>query len=326
MAKNPLSPEELFSHIEDSPDFHVPKALTFWKAKDDPTDGHILLPQPFATKALDEEGNVVTDPHTHGPVYETVWQPVTGSPVIDKSILPLDFVFTRYMAVELIVAVVIVALFSWLARQISDGSAPKGRLANLLESFLVFMRDQVVYNAIGRKDGDRFLPLIWSIFFFVLGCNLSGMIPWMGSPTGVLAVTGAMALVTFGAVLYSGVKENGLIGFAKAQVPHMEIPGWMAVVLFPMIWLIEVLGLLIKHFVLAIRLLANMMAGHLILAVIVGFIGATASMAVVWWGVMPVSVLGATAISVLELFVAFLQAYIFAFLSALFIGAAVHPH
>ncbi|MEM6798869.1 MAG: F0F1 ATP synthase subunit A, partial [Planctomycetota bacterium] len=92
-----------------------------------------------------------------------------------------------------------------------------------------------------------------------------------------------------------------------------------------LIFVIEVLGLFIKHLVLAIRLLANMLAGHVVLAVLLGFIGATASMTI-WWGVAPVSVLAATALSLLELLVAFLQAYIFTFLSALFIGAAVHPH
>ena len=93
-----------------------------------------------------------------------------------------------------------------------------------------------------------------------------------------------------------------------------------------MIFVIEILGLFIKHTVLAVRLLANMMAGHLVLAVIMAFIAAAATNALVWYGVAPVSVLGATALSMLELFVAFLQAYIFTFLSALFIGMAVHPH
>ena len=95
----------------------------------------------------------------------------------------------------------------------------------------------------------------------------------------------------------------------------------MVLLIFP----IEVFGLLIKHFVLAIRLLANMMGGHMVLAVMMSFIVATAGH-VVFWGVMPVSVLGATALCLLELFVGFLQAYIFTFLSALFIGMAVHPH
>jgi F-type H+-transporting ATPase subunit a len=99
----------------------------------------------------------------------------------------------------------------------------------------------------------------------------------------------------------------------------------MAIPLKPMIFGIEVLGLLIKHFVLAIRLLANMMAGHVVLAVLIAFIGASAG-TLAFYGIVPASVLGAVAISLLELLVAFLQAYIFAFLSGLFIGMAVHPH
>jgi F-type H+-transporting ATPase subunit a len=105
----------------------------------------------------------------------------------------------------------------------------------------------------------------------------------------------------------------------------MDLPLPLAIMLLPMIFAIEVLGLFIKHFVLAMRLLANMMGGHVVLAVILAFIAASAQ-SLWWWGVMPASVLGATALSMLELFVAFLQAYIFTFLSALFIGMAVHPH
>ena len=92
-----------------------------------------------------------------------------------------------------------------------------------------------------------------------------------------------------------------------------------------MIFAIEVLGLLIKHFVLSVRLLANMMAGHLVLAVLITFIAASAH-SLAFYLVMPASLLGATALSMLELFVAFLQAYIFTFLTSLFIGMAIHPH
>jgi F-type H+-transporting ATPase subunit a len=105
----------------------------------------------------------------------------------------------------------------------------------------------------------------------------------------------------------------------------MDLPLLQAVILKPFIFFIEVLGLCIKHFVLAMRLLANMLAGHMVLAVILAFIVASAS-SLLWYAVAPASVLGAVALSLLELFVAFLQAYIFTFLSALFIGMAVHPH
>ena len=190
---------------------------------------------------------------------------------------------------------------------------------------LLFIRDEVARPAIGKHDADRFLPYLWTIFFFVLTCNLLGMIPWLGSPTGALATTGALALLTFGTVVAGGSQKMGIVGFWKNQVPHMDLPGPLAIVLLPMIFLIEVLGLFIKHFVLAVRLLANMMAGHLVLAVIVAFIAAAWHHPAIW-GVAPASILGSVALSLLELFVAFLQAYIFTFLSALFIGMAVHPH
>ncbi len=119
----------------------------------------------------------------------------------------------------------------------------------------------------------------------------------------------------------------GVGGFFKSIVPHMELPKAVAILLIPMIFVIELAGLLIRHVVLAVRLLANMFAGHLVLAVLLGFIAAAANgVLFAWLGITTVSVLGSAALTLLELFVAFLQAYIFTFLSALFIGMAVHPH
>ena len=134
-----------------------------------------------------------------------------------------------------------------------------------------------------------------------------------------------MRIVFTEAAIVSGLA--GIIGYWLGLVPHMELPLVLALFLKPMILAIEVMGLCIKHSVLAVRLLANMFAGHLVLAVLIAFIGATAeSFIVLWAGVTFASVCGAAALSLLELFVAFLQAYIFAFLSALFIGMAVHQH
>lgn len=317
-SKGPLHPDTLFSHAQDATYFHLPRVF----APED--NGHLYLPQPLAEPVTDGEGNVVTD-HHHHTVYQALWKPSTGISVIDNSVKPLDLVFTKFIAIELLVAIIMIALFGWLGTRIKGGNAPKGKLTNTLEAMLLFIRDEVAEPAIGKHDVNRFMPLLWTMFFFVLGCNLFGMVPWMGSPTGSLAVTGVMALITFGAVLAAGIKEMGFFGFFKAQVPHMDLPGPIAVVLIPLIFVIEIFGLLVKHFVLAVRLLANMLAGHVVLAVIIGFIGATASLNI-WYGVAPVSVVGAVILSCLELFVAFLQAYIFVFLSALFIGAAVHPH
>ncbi len=234
---------------------------------------------------------------------------------------------TKFMVLELAAAALMIVIFVPLAWRISKGGAPKGRFWNLFEAMLLFIRDEVARPTIGKKDADRFLPFIWNAFFFVLFCNLAGMIPWAGSPTGALAVTGVLAATTLLVGLVAGMIRFGIVGYWTGLVPHMELPLVLAVFLKPMILVIEVLGLCIKHSVLAVRLLANMFAGHLVLAVLIAFIGATAeSFIVLWLGVTFASVLGAAALSLLELFVAFLQAYIFAFLSALFIGMAVHQH
>jgi F-type H+-transporting ATPase subunit a len=229
------------------------------------------------------------------------------------------------MLLELVAAVLMVVIFVPLARRIATGGPPKGLLWNFFEAMLVFIRDEVARPAIGAKDAHRFLPYIWTIFFFVLFCNLLGLAPWMGSPTGALGCTGALAIVAFVICVGAGVKRYGPLGYILGQVPQMDLPLPIAIVVKPMILAIELVGLVIKHFVLAVRLLANMFAGHLVLAVIISFIGASAGMGI-WWGVMPASVFGAVALNLLELFVAFLQAYIFAFLSAIFIGMAIHQH
>lgn len=288
----------LFGHVQDSRYFEVPRVVA--------QDGKLVLPQPLEQS-------------------EPLWRLQTGIPTIDNLVQPLELAATKFMVLEVLVAVVLCLLFVPLAWRMAGGHAPRGKMWNLLEAMIVFTRDQVARPAIGRHDADRFLPFLLTMFFFVLGCNLLGMLPWLGTPTAAWGTTATLAIVSFATVIGSGMKKLGIVGYWKAQVPPMELPGVMALFLVPMIFAIEILGLVIKHFVLSVRLLANMLAGHLVLAVIIAFIAAAWSSAAVW-GVAPASILGATALSLLELFVAFLQAYIFVFLSALFIGMAVHPH
>lgn len=268
--------------------------------------GHITIPQPFEGKP---------------PIWEANFQ----NPLLNDIFGNLDLQITKFMLIEVLVAVLVVTFFVGLATRIRMGGIPRGTFWNMLEAMYLFIRDRVARPAIGEHDGDKFLPFLLTLFFFILGCNLTGMIPWLGAPTGVMATTAALAFCTFVVVVGSGMMRLGPIGFLKAQVPHMDLPLPLALILKPAIFLLEVAGLLIKHAVLAIRLLANMMAGHVVLAVLVAFIAATGG-TLLFAGVMPVSVLGAVAFSLLELFVAFLQAYVFVFLAALFIGAAVHPH
>ncbi|HJQ78924.1 MAG TPA: F0F1 ATP synthase subunit A [Lacipirellulaceae bacterium] len=306
---DPLAPTEIFKHVEDATYFHVPRKLA------PASHGHIEIPQPF-------EGR------------EPLFVAHTGNPVADRIIQPLDLKITKFMVIELAVAILMCLFFIALAKSIRGGRLPRGRFGNMLEAMLLFFRDNIARPYIGGHDADRFVPFLWTLFFFLLGCNLFGMIPWMGTPTSALATTATLAFITFIVVIGAGMKKLGPAGFWKAQVPHLdlslEIGGInfepvLKIFLIPMIFAIEVLGLIIKHCVLAVRLLANMMAGHVVLAVILAFIAASAQ-SLMWWAVMPASVFGATALSMLELFVAFLHAYIFTFLAALFIGMAVHPH
>ncbi len=232
---------------------------------------------------------------------------------------------TKFMVLELVVAVLMIVVFVPLARRMVSGQRLRGRFWSMFEVMVLFIRDQVARPAIGRRDGDRFLPFLWTIFFFILFLNLIGLVPWGGSPTGAMGVTGALALITFVTVMGAGIAKFGLVRYWLGQVPHMEVPLAVGIFVRPMIFVLEVFGLVVRHSILAVRLFANMFAGHLVLAVIVGFIVAAAP-TLAWYGVMPASVLGAVALSLLELLVALIQAYVFTFLAALFIGMAVHQH
>ena len=233
---------------------------------------------------------------------------------------------TRFMVMELVAAVLVIVVIVPVVRHISRNYVSRGRFANMIEAMLLFIRDDVARPAIGGHAADRFLPYLWTVFFFVLFNNLLGMIPGGASPTGNINVTAVLALMTLGTVLMAGVKELGFVGYWVGIVPHLDVPGVLKPFLWGLMFFIEVTGLLIRHIVLAVRLFANMFAGHVVLAVILGFILMAYSN---WWTlglVAPASIGGVICLSLLELFVAFLQAYIFTFLSALFIGMAVHPH
>ncbi len=265
------------------------------------------------------------------------------------------FQLTKFMVLQLVAVVIVFWIGTGLANRVRGGRPVSGRWWNFWEMLAVYLRDNVVRPTIGTghhghddhgHDGhghehrgdahaavadyahpaDKYLPFIWSCFFYVLVCNLLGAIPWLGSPTGEINVTGVLAVVAFGATLYYGSQQLGFGGFWKALCPSMDVPGAMKPLLIPMIWSIELLGLFIKHGVLAVRLFANIMAGHTVVAVFLGFIAMFGAGEFLFYVVTPASVLAQVGVGLLELFVAFLQAYIFAFLATLFIGTAVHPH
>ena len=211
-----------------------------------------------------------------------------------------------------------------------EDMVPKGA-ANGIEAICQYFRKVIAEPALGAYT-DRFIKYIWSAFFFVLTMNLLGMLPihpltglFMEHPIGGTAtaniwVTGMLAITTLVMMVFNGVRIGGKSFFA-----HLcPGPWWLAPILVP----VELMGFLAKTFALAVRLFANMVAGHTLLAVLLGFIlGAGTAMGAGMGFLIAVPVvLGSVAINMLELFVAFLQAFIFAFLTTLFIGMSIEAH
>jgi F-type H+-transporting ATPase subunit a len=157
------------------------------------------------------------------------------------------------------------------------------------------------------------MPFFSTLFFFILTCNLLGLVPFMTTATGSVSITAGLALITFVMIQILGMKNNGIFGYWRGMVP----PGIPMFVL-PVMIIVEFLGMLTKPFALCIRLFANMTAGHVVILALIGLIFSLG------YGVTPVSIGFALFIYVLEILVGLLQAYIFTILSALFIGMAVH--
>lgn len=243
--------------------------------------------------------------------------------------LTLDFSITKHvlfmMIAAALVAIVLIIAARDAKRERAAGSqrGPKGA-ANVVEAMVLFVRDEIALKNIGH-GGERYVPYIVTVFFFILFCNLLGLLPWGATPTGNISVTAALAVMTFIVVEVAGMRALGASGYLKTifYAPHgmhwaMKIP--MYVIMTP----VEFLGKLTKPFALAIRLYANMTAGHAVVLALTGLL-VTAGMASALW-VTPAPIIMAVGIMVLEIFVAFLQAYIFAMLSAVFIGLIRHAH
>ncbi|MBC8197624.1 MAG: F0F1 ATP synthase subunit A [Candidatus Marinimicrobia bacterium] len=185
-------------------------------------------------------------------------------------------------------------------------------LGNLLEIFVIFIRDEVVYPNMGEKQGRRFLPLILTFFFFIVLLNLMGLVPGSATATASFSVTIGLALITFFTYILFGNKD-----FWKHIFATPGVPLWLLPIMIP----VEIIGLITKPFALSVRLLANMNAGHIIILAFLGIIINMKSYGAAL-GAVPMAI----AINMLELFVAFLQAYIFSLLSSIFIGMAVVEH
>lgn len=234
----------------------------------------------------------------------------------------IDLSITKTVAGMLITVLLMFIIFSGIAKAYKrDGSseAPKGFQA-LMETLILFIRDEVAKPSIGHKY-ERFMPFLLTIFFFIWIANLLGLIPFIGgfNITGNIAVTMVLALFTFVLTTVNGNKTYWGHIFATPGVP-----GWLLPLMIP----IELLGVFTKPLVLCLRLFANITAGHIIILSFMSliFIFADIYGAGAGYGASIVSLLFGVFMNVMELLVAFLQAYVFTLLSALYLGSAVEEH
>jgi len=250
-------------------------------------------------------------------------------PPVHLGPISLDFSLTKHVVFMLLSAVIVAVLLILSARgakrehEAGAGRGPRGA-ANVVEAFVLYLRDEVVLRNVGHH-GERFVPYIVTVFFFILFCNLLGLLPWGASPTGNISVTAVLALLTFVIVETAGMRELGAKGYARTIffVPD-GVPPLMKPLMYVIMTPVEFLSKLTKPFALAIRLYANMTAGHAVVLSLAGLAVMAALASRVF--IAPAPVVMAVAIMMLEIFVAFLQAYIFAMLSAVFIGLIRHAH
>ncbi|HYG73531.1 MAG TPA: F0F1 ATP synthase subunit A [Planctomycetota bacterium] len=233
-----------------------------------------------------------------------------------KMVGPFKMEFTKHMAGLTVGALLFFIITMMVAKRVlaavHDNKAPKGALANAVEALIIFVRDELV-EPVGGHHLAHYTPLFLNYFFFILILNFLGMVPEYGGVTGNFSVTLAMGGSIYLLVWVLGMANQGPVNFLVHLVPP-GTPLWM----WPLMFVLELLGPLIKCFVLCVRLFANMIAGHLIISQLLG-LGAISGL-LLFLGV-PL----ALGISVLEILVCFLQAYVFTLLAIVFIGAAVHP-
>ncbi len=250
------------------------------------------------------------------------WQPIhVGGLTIDMS--P-----TKHVVMMLVAALLLCVVMIWTAQRThgprAAERAPRG-LANMMEAFVIFLRDEVALANIGH-GGEKYVPYVLTLFFFILFCNLLGLLPWGATATGNLSVTATLAILSFILIELSGFFSLGPKGYLKTIFYTPPGTGMVAAILMmPIMAPVELVGKFSKPFALAIRLFANMNAGHF---VILALIGLTVSAGAIWWTAIPIvgPVVMAVAIMALEIFIALLQAYIFAMLTSVFVGMIRHAH
>jgi len=284
-----------------------------------------------STKSALQSGEMHPDLHTEnhadsppdvealiasGKHLDAILTPGEGDIVIDLSV-------TKHLVFALLASGILLTIFLQLATRYKRGigrtSAPRGLFQNLFETLVIFVRDDIAIPNLGKAHYQRFLPYLLTAFFFILTCNLLGLVPFGATATSNLNITAVLAAFTFILTQVNGSKDHWR---------HVFWPPGMPVAVKLLLIPTEIMGLFTKPIALAIRLFANRTAGHLVILSLIGMIFTFTQLfgEAVGYGVVPVSLGFTLFVMCLEILIAFIQAYIFTILSALFIGMAIADH
>jgi F-type H+-transporting ATPase subunit a len=272
---------------------------------------------PHITDAHEIEIPWPTWPTMHKVVHLPQWAPIAMGPLGLVDLSP-----TKHVVFMLIAALTVCLLLIGAARAHSRHTHatghPKGFAAGI-EAMVLYIRNEVIIPNVGHH-GNGFVPFLLTLFFFILFCNLWGIFPWGSTATGNIAVTATLAIMTFFVTEIAGMRAQGVGYLSTIFYWNKDLAMPLRVMLFLILSPIELLGKFTKPFALTIRLFANMTAGHIVVLALIGMIFSFKSLA------SGAPFLMAVAINVLELFVAFLQAFIFTLLSSVFIGQIREAH
>lgn len=321
--------EFIFDHVSDSYEWHILSV----------NNHHVSIPLPvilyskktglhvFLSNKFHHEHGVYKyfKIETEGKFKGKIVQLNENGMLDEKNPLPYNFSITKNAFSILFTSVLLLVIFIGIARMYKKNpdSAPKG-LQNVFEPFIIFIRDEIAIPSIGEKRYIHFMPFLLTLFFFIWFSNLLGLIPLFpggANVTGNISVTMALALFAF-----FTINRHANRDYWKHIVSPPGIPVFLKLPI-PIMPLVEFIGIFIKPFVLMVRLFANILAGHMVATVLLGLIFIFSSM-IAWLGfaVAPISLVFLIFMSLLELLVALIQAYVFTLLTALYIGMASEEH
>jgi F-type H+-transporting ATPase subunit a len=277
----------------------------------EPATGHEASPAPGHETTPGHEAEAAHGEGAHDPA-SVLMHHVTDGQIW---IFPSKHLFFFCLAAVLVIVFARLAVHSY-----REGRVPTG-LGAFVELVVVFIRDDIAEKNIGHGDGRKFTPLLCSFFFFILVAALLGLMPFSATSTGNLAVTLALATISFMAQQWAGISKYGVVHHFAGLVPP-GLPAWLLPIMIP----VEIISMFTKPFALMIRLFANMLAGHMVITTLLLLIPLMAAVST-GFGVsmIPISLLLSLFIMFLEVLVAFIQAYIFTLLTSIFIGMYAHP-